>query len=71
MVQRIQPRAAIPVPSSQPQYGHLSEKNDDIAVQYEDVRALSQQTSRQFINMFYSGKCCSFSGSLCHCTLYK
>ena len=39
MVQKIHPR--IWVPSIQPLAGHLPEENDDLAVQYEDVRALS------------------------------
>ena len=32
------------VPSIHPQAGHLSEKNDDLAVQYEDVHAYSNIT---------------------------
>ena len=36
MVQKIRPRGIIWVPSNRPQAGHLSEKNDDLAVQYED-----------------------------------
>ena len=39
MVQKIHPRGVIWVPSNRPQAGHLSEKNDDLAVQYEDVHA--------------------------------
>ena len=38
MVQKIHPRGVIWVPSIHPQAGHLSEeKNDNLAVQYEDV----------------------------------
>ena len=37
MIQKIHPRGVIWVPNSSPQAGHLSEKNDDLAVQYEDV----------------------------------
>ena len=40
MVQKIHPRGVIWVPSNRPQAGHLSEKNDDLAVQYEDVHGL-------------------------------
>ena len=36
MVQKIHPRGVIWVPSISPHAGHLSEKNDDLAVQYED-----------------------------------
>ena len=36
MVQKIHPWCVIWVPISQPQAGHLSEKNDELAVQYED-----------------------------------
>ena len=39
MVQKIHPRGVNWVPSIRPHAGHLSEKNDDLAVQYEDVRA--------------------------------
>ena len=41
MVQKIHPQDVIWVPSSQPQAGHLSEKNDDLTVQYEDVHELA------------------------------
>ena len=41
MVQKIHPQDVIWVPSSQPQAGHLSEKNDNLAVQYEDVLGLT------------------------------
>ena len=37
MVQKIHPKGVIWVPSIPPQVGHLSEKNDDLAIQYEDV----------------------------------
>ena len=40
MIQKIQPQALIWVLNSSPQAGHLSEKNDDLAVQYEDVHDL-------------------------------
>ena len=40
MVQKIHPRGVIWVPSIQPRTGHLSEKNDNLAVQYEDVHGL-------------------------------
>ena len=40
MVQKIHPQGVIWVPSSPPHAGHLSEKNDDLAVQYEDVHDL-------------------------------
>ena len=36
MVQKIHPQGVIWIPNSQPQAGHLSGKNDDLAVQYED-----------------------------------
>ena len=39
MVQKIHPRGVNWVPSNRPQAGHLSEKNDNVAVQYEDVHA--------------------------------
>ena len=42
MVQKIHPRGVIWVPSIHPQAGHLSEKNDNLAVQYEDVHGLLQ-----------------------------
>ena len=38
MVQKIHPQGVIWVPSISPHAGRLSEKNDDLAVQYEDVR---------------------------------
>ena len=41
MVQKIHPQGVIWVPSIQPRAGHLSEKNDNLAVQYEDVHAQS------------------------------
>ena len=37
MVQKTHPWGVIWVPSFHPQAGHLSKKNDDLAVQYEDV----------------------------------
>ena len=40
MVQKIHPRGVIWVQSNRPQAVHLSEKNDDVAVQYKDVHAL-------------------------------
>ena len=40
MVQQIHLWGVIWVPSNRPQAGHLSEKNDDLAVQYEDVHDL-------------------------------
>ena len=40
MVQKSHPWGVIWVPSNRPQIGHLSEKNDNLAVQYEDVHAL-------------------------------
>ena len=43
MVQKIRPRGVIWVPSSPLMPGHLSDKNDNLAVQYEDVHALSQK----------------------------
>ena len=43
MVPKIQPRDLIWVPSSTPRAGHLSEKNDDLAVQYEDCPWISQK----------------------------
>ena len=39
MVQKIHPWGVIWVPSISPHAGGLPEKNDDLAVQYEDVRA--------------------------------
>ena len=42
MVQKIHPRGVIWVPRIQPQAGHLSEKNDNLAVQYEDAHGLLQ-----------------------------
>ena len=44
MVQKIHPQGVIWVPSNSPQAGHLSEKNDDLAVQYEDVHGLGHAT---------------------------
>ena len=41
MVQKIHPWGVIWVPSIHPHAGHLSEKNDDLAVQYEDVHELA------------------------------
>ena len=41
MVQKIHPRDVIWVPSISPHAGCLSEKKDDLAVQYEDVRGLT------------------------------
>ena len=41
MVQKIHPRGVIWVPSISPHAGRLSEKKDDLAVQYEDVRVLT------------------------------
>ena len=41
MVRKIHPQSVIWVPSFPPQAGHLSEKNDDLAVQYEDCPCLS------------------------------
>ena len=40
MAQKIHPCGVIWIPSIHPQAGHLSEKNDNLAVQYEDVHAL-------------------------------
>jgi hypothetical protein len=37
MVQKIHSWDVIWVPSNRPQAGYLSEKNDNLAVQYEDV----------------------------------
>ena len=37
MVQKIHPWGVIWVSSIQPRVGRLSEKNDDLAVQYQDV----------------------------------
>ena len=49
MVQKIHPRGVIWVPSIPPQAGHLSEKrNDDLAVQYEDVHVLLQKRALIF-----------------------
>ena len=48
MVQNIHPRGVIWVPSIQPQTGHLPEKNDDLAVQYEDVRDLDNSLYNNF-----------------------
>ena len=36
MVDKIHSRSVIQVPRYQPQYGHLSDKKDNLAVQYED-----------------------------------
>jgi len=41
MVQKIHPWGVIWVPSFPPHAGHLSEKNDNLAVQYEDVHGLA------------------------------
>jgi hypothetical protein len=41
MVQKIHPRGVFWVPSIHPQAGHLSEKNGDLAVQYEDVHGVA------------------------------
>ena len=40
MVQKIHSRGVIWAPSFPLHAGHLSEKNDNLAVQYEDVHAL-------------------------------
>ena len=45
MVQKSHPWGVIWVPSNRPQIGHLSEKNDNLAVQYEDVHGLAKVTS--------------------------
>ena len=45
MVQKIHPKGVIWVPSIPPQVGHLSEKNDDLAVQYEDCPCFSKGVS--------------------------
>ena len=37
MDQKIHPGGVIWIPSNRPRAGNLSEKNDDLAVQYEDV----------------------------------
>ena len=55
MVQKIHPWGVIWVPSNRPQAGHLSEKNDDLAVQYEDVHALRIiRTYQEVKTSFYS-----------------
>ena len=41
MVQKVHPWGVIWVPIIHPQAGHLSEKNDNLAVQYEDVHELA------------------------------
>ena len=46
MVQKIHPRGVIWVPSIHPQAGHLSEKNDNLAVQYEDVHDYAKDLIR-------------------------
>ena len=51
MVQKIQPRGVIWVPSIPPHAGHLSEKNDNLAVQYEDVHASASELLK---TMFFS-----------------
>ena len=47
MVQKIHPRGVIWVPSISPHAGHLSEKNDNLAVQYEDVHEVDYQRISQ------------------------
>ena len=42
MVQKIHPRGVLWDPNIYPQAGHLSEKNNNLAVQYEDVHGLVQ-----------------------------
>ena len=42
MVQKIHPQ----VPSSQPQCGNFSQKNDDLAVQYEDCPCIGRYLQR-------------------------
>ena len=46
MVQNIHPRGVIWVPNSQPQAGHLSEKNYNLAVQYKIVHGLTDLDNR-------------------------
>jgi hypothetical protein len=43
MVQKNHPQGVIWVPSCPPQAGHLSEKNDNLAVQYEDCPWFMEQ----------------------------
>ena len=57
MVQKIHPRGVIWVPSSRPHAGHLSEKNDNLAVQYEDVYELANIVL-SLINTSSSNPCC-------------
>ena len=45
MVQKIHPRGVIWVPSFPPHAGHLSKKNDDLAVQYEDLSMTDTRTT--------------------------
>ena len=45
MIQKIHPRGVIWVPNSSPQAGHLSEKNDDLAVQYENCPCIIKERS--------------------------
>ena len=48
MVQKIHPQGVIWVPSSPPHAGHLSEKNDELAVQYEDCPCLGSPKQLDF-----------------------
>ena len=43
MFQKIHPRGVIWVPSIHPQAGQLSEKNDSLTVQYDDVHEQGQK----------------------------
>ena len=52
MVQKTHPGGVILVPSNRPQIGHLSEKNDDLAVHYEDVHELSKELGLAEIQVF-------------------
>ena len=42
MVPKVHPRGVIWVPSFPPHVGHLPEKNDNFAVQYEDCPCITQ-----------------------------
>ena len=54
MVQKIHLWGVIWVPSNRPQAGHLSEKkNDNLAVQYEDVNSTEYLTSAKLKITFF------------------
>ena len=55
MVQKSHLWGVIWVPSNRPQIGHLSEKNDNLAVQYEDVHDLCKPSISSHFKASYDG----------------